>query len=219
MIQRQRTRRFSMKDKILLAVMILLTGVLVFYFVWNRPTHRSIAGIRDPIQKEASGSEQLEFLNYDIDMTYLYSYDIEGLVVKSTPYIGVGVYYYLSPMDVGLAWGKVAEYNDRMDFNWKQNNRYLSFEMTQQDIDNFGSSDEILCHCSNNHLITRDKKLRSEIRKIRAGDHIRIKGYLVNVDCYKPDGSGSCWHGSTVRDDTGAHACEVILVKEIEWLD
>ena len=54
---------------------------------------------------------------------------------------------------------------------------------------------------------------------VRRGDHIRIKGYLVNVDAVKPNGSESYyWHSSTSRTDTGDGACEVIYATEISWV-
>ncbi|MBR1701545.1 MAG: hypothetical protein IJ716_06265 [Lachnospiraceae bacterium] len=48
---------------------------------------------------------------------------------------------------------------------------------------------------------------------------MRLKGYLVNLDGSKPDGTTFYWNSSTTRSDSGAHSCEVIYVTGVEWLD
>ena len=64
-----------------------------------------------------------------------------------------------------------------------------------------------------------DESLRAAIKTIKKGDHIRIKGYLVNVDAVNRDMKTFTWHSSTSREDGGGGACEIIYVKDIEWLD
>ena len=82
-----------------------------------------------------------------------------------------------------------------------------------------GSVEDVLRQCSNNHLITLDPSVRKAVKRIKIGDHIRIKGYLVYVDGHHPSKKDFYWYSSTSRDDVGSTACEIILVKSVEWLD
>ena len=81
-----------------------------------------------------------------------------------------------------------------------------------------GSVSDINRSSSNNHLVPSDSKIRSKIKKIRTGDHIKIKGYLVSIDGLDEDGNTFYWDSSISRDDTGDGACEVIYVTDVKWL-
>jgi hypothetical protein len=62
------------------------------------------------------------------------------------------------------------------------------------------------------------------MRSIQTGDQVKIRGKLVNVDgtligeAWKYEGTKTIWQTSISRDDTGAGACEVLYVEEIEIL-
>jgi hypothetical protein len=82
----------------------------------------------------------------------------------------------------------------------------------------FDSDTEIMSCVSNNHLVSEKFYIRSKISRIRKGDHIRIKGYLISLNC-----DGETLWSSTVRDDTGMKAnnegsCEIIYVTDVRWL-
>ncbi len=69
---------------------------------------------------------------------------------------------------------------------------------------------------SNNHLITDSASVRAAIEAVRPGDQIRVDGLLVN---YAPEDQPD-WKRttSTVRNDDGNGACEVVFVDEITVL-
>jgi hypothetical protein len=46
---------------------------------------------------------------------------------------------------------------------------------------------------------------------VRAGDQIRLRGYLVRVAA----SDGWQWRSSLTRDDTGAGACELVLLESL----
>lgn len=98
--ENQRKRRL-----ILLGIVFVILLLFVFRdFPWGK--QRSVAGIREPIQTEASGAEQITRYGYEITLNYHYAYDIEGLVVCTKNYYGFAPEDKLSPKDVGLAWGR-----------------------------------------------------------------------------------------------------------------
>jgi hypothetical protein len=69
---------------------------------------------------------------------------------------------------------------------------------------------------SNNHMITDDKALRAQLADVNIGDQIRFKGALVN---YQVEDWQDFWRASsTIREDGGGGACEVVYFEEIEVL-
>jgi hypothetical protein len=65
---------------------------------------------------------------------------------------------------------------------------------------------------SNNHLISDDDFIRDQVKDIRVGDQIRVRGYLASYS--NPNGGRR--GTSTTRLDTGDGACETLYVKHFE---
>jgi hypothetical protein len=208
----------KVKNTIGFIVCLLILAVLAYFmFFEDKGVRRGIKGIPEPVQTEASGGTSFSKAGYDVNIEYKYSYEIEALVVHTHKYGGTGLGDQLSPLDLGLAWGKVAEYNDKIDFHWSQGNRWLNWETdSYNDIAVIGGENEVMRQASNNHIIPADTSVKRKVMKIRAGDRVRLTGYLVNVNAEKPNGTTFWWNSSTSRDDTGAHACEVFYVTKVE---
>jgi hypothetical protein len=68
---------------------------------------------------------------------------------------------------------------------------------------------------SNNHLLPADPLVADAVRKARKGDQVRFKGWLVS---YGQKGTPYSRGSSTVRNDRGNGACEVVYVTEFEIL-
>ena len=115
-------------------------------------------------------------------------------------------------VDLGLVWGpRVADLKQKYTFN--QGGRWL-FWSSKDPV----SDDErryITAHISNNHLIPAEgrRNLFKAVRWPGRGDKVRIAGYLVTI---KNLSGGVAVASSTSRDDTGAGACEVVWVDEIQ---
>ena len=87
-------------------------------------TRRAIAGIRAPIQTETDPEMfQINVAGFKTVITYKYAYDIEALVAHTKDYFSFDVGDQLSPRDLTLIWGKVAEHNQDVDFHWTQMTR------------------------------------------------------------------------------------------------
>jgi hypothetical protein len=70
-------------------------------------------------------------------------------------------------------------------------------------------------HLSNNHILCADEDLSRLILKVRPGDQVHFKGYLVN---YSQPANQFSRGTSTVRDDTGNGACETVFVTDFSIL-
>lgn len=203
-----------------IVIWILVIGAAAFILLQHKGRRRGVAGIDDPVQKAANGNVEMEVDGYNVKISYLYSYDISALVVSTHNYSSYDLGGKLAPKDLALAWGKVAEYNDRIDFHWSQSRRWYRWRAKSYDeIEPVGGVDGVSLHSANNHLIPADSVVKSSIKRIKKGDYVRLTGYLVNVDANKADGSKFWWNSSTTRSDTGDGSCELIYVTGVEWLD
>jgi len=206
---------------------IILFLVLIITF-FTRNNIRNVDEIMDeatnqPVQKEISNTEEIVFEKdgYLWQLTPLYDYDISALVVGRMNYQIFSIYKYSSllPIDLGLIWGSNVAgkvYQDKR-IKFRQDSRWCWVWWNGDAVFNL---DEF----SNNHLLTREKYLSSEAKKVNRGDQIRIKGKLVNITATPlggnkiPGQNTITWKSSTTREDSGAGACEIIYVEEIKVL-
>jgi len=114
----------------------------------------------------------------------------------------------LSPMDLALGWGNMArqEITSQLDIN--QGARWYHFRWKEKPP---LPVDEILSSSANMHMIPANKKVASMLQKIKTGQMVGIKGQLIEVEGY----NNWRWKSSLTRNDTGAGACEVVLVESI----
>ena len=70
---------------------------------------------------------------------------------------------------------------------------------------------EIVRSSANMHMIPADAHAARALAQVRAGDNVRIEGWLVEADA--PDGWR--WRSSLTREDSGSGACEVVYVCSI----
>lgn len=202
--------------KIVIAVLIIFIAAFLIYRSGYR---RGVAGIPDPVQTPAEGYEHYHMGGYDMSVDKMYRYEIEALVVHTKDYLSFDLGDQMSRHDFALAWGKIAEYNDRVDFHWSQSGRRVFVDVNDPQANSLvGNGSGSGYQLSNNHLIPANDSARLKLWAVRRGDHIRITGYLVNVDGHSKDGSTFVWHSSTSRNDTGDGACEVIFVEDVSWL-
>ena len=68
---------------------------------------------------------------------------------------------------------------------------------------------------SNNHVLIDDPAVRRQLMQAEPGDHIRLRGMLVD---YSNPRSKFYRSTSTTRSDTGNGACETVYVTEFELL-
>ena len=62
------------------------------------------------------------------------------------------------------------------------------------------------------HLIAADKAVAKQISRVRSGQVVKLKGYLV--EARRAD--GFTWTSSLSRTDSGNGACELMWVSDFE---
>lgn len=200
----------------------LIISLVVSFF--SRGSYRQVSDIypsvlEQPVQTEVSDKEIISFErdDYVYELTPLFDYEINGLVVHRFDYSWLGIYETgsLFPVDLCMIWGSNVEsgvYKDK-SLKFGQDYRWCWFRW-QGKLD-FDSNE-----ASNSHLLIVDEELQGVAKSVTYGDQVRILGKLVNVSGkYIGDEKNprqTVWKSSTTRTDSGAGGCEVIYVEGIE---
>jgi hypothetical protein len=161
----------------------------------------------DPIQKPVRGMPALRVENYVV--TPLAKFQVAGRV------LGARHYRFdreadLSPVDVAMGWGPMADPAVLRTIDISQSHRFYYWHVDAFPI----PAAEIAQHSANMHLVPTSPAVAKRLAAITEGQKIRFKGYLLQVEA----DDGWHWRSSTTRDDTGAGACELVLVDAIEVL-
>jgi len=142
-----------------------------------------------------------------------YDYDLAGMVVSYRHHDGNSRMHFLANdhlnmLDVCVVWGDSAtgERLHKIDF-W--NGIFTCNVRTRDDAAWRAFSMEQL---SNNHLISDDETIREQVKNIRVGDQIRVRGYLASYSSENGGKRGT----STTRTDTGDGACETLFVRQFD---
>ncbi len=209
----------------ILFIGFLLTGTVTCF---TRHSLRTVDAIRpetltEPLQTAATTASPIEFTRngYHYEVTPRFDYRISGLVVRKMNYgwFVIDRSQKAFSVDLCLLWGdnlrrKVHQdptirFSQDCRWCWAQWDSNLAFDLQQM---------------SNNHLLPADDRVEAKIKSLQTGDQISLRGKLVNVKARllgqggQYDSEAMTWNTSTTRNDTGAGACEVIYVEDVEVL-
>ncbi len=189
-----------------LAVWSLLTGAV--WWLWPAGALRHEPGVRldrEPEQQMIEPQPVGSFKKYTI--TAVAAYTIEARVLHTKRYWVDG--NDLVPYDVAVGWGAMSDQAvlDRLSIS--QCNRFFFYEWRNPPPIEIS---EIERHAANMHVIAANKAVAKAVKRLRRGEFVAMRGYLVNVG----GPNGFHWNSSLRRDDTGNGACEVFYVESIE---
>jgi hypothetical protein len=163
----------------------------------------------EPSQTPLSSQEPVvvELKKGEMRLTPVAEYRIAALVVGKETY-SHGWNAEVSPVDLGLAWGKLADPESRRYVSYSQSNRWTSFKMKE------GSPFEpayVISHASNHHIIPSTRNLWYAVKTIKEKQRVVLEGFLVNV-AGTYEGKPVWWKTSLSRTDSGNGACEILYV-------
>jgi hypothetical protein len=148
---------------------------------------------------------------YDIAITQKAAYRLCGIVVGRENYHS-GWNSLISPVDVALCWGKLAENGTYKRLRWSQGNRWYFWRAG----DEFGyNNDFVAQHSSNNHMIPATPNLAKAVKSLKEGDTVEMTGHLVDVTATKKS-ENYFWNSSTSTADRGDGSCEVIYLTRLK---
>lgn len=148
--------------------------------------------------------------NGEITITPVASYAISGVVVGTKKYSS-GWESEICPIDVAIIWGELTKPHVRATMKYSQSNRWVYYQWNEGcPVDQA----YIESHCSNNHCIPINDKIKKALFQIKKEDHVVLEGELVRIAGTRK-GNEIWWNSSTVRTDSGNGACEVFVVKRV----
>lgn len=115
-----------------------------------------------------------------------------------------------SPTDLALGWGPMAEPGMAEKLHIRQGGRAYRYEWGNEGPPM--APGQIVRNSANMHMVPADRGVARALAGVHAGDAVRVSGWLIRID--RDDGWR--WQSSLSRDDSGAGACELVLVCSIE---
>lgn len=119
----------------------------------------------------------------------------------------------LTPMDLALGWGAMSDSQVLSAFEISQDARFYSWRPVAASTPI--ATREVIRHSANTHVIPANATVASQLDRVRrGGEVVHLTGMLV--DGRRDD--GMTIRTSLTRTDSGAGACEVMLVQDVEIL-
>ncbi len=115
----------------------------------------------------------------------------------------------LSPTDLALGWGRMADPAVYQQLAISQSGRWYHYRWQNQPPI---PPDEIIASSANMHMIPANDAIAQQLSKLKPGKMVKIQGYLIEAS----NTQGWRWRSSLSRTDSGAGACEVVFVRAIE---
>jgi hypothetical protein len=142
------------------------------------------------------------------ELTPLADFSLEARVLSRHDYT-FDAASALAPIDLALGWGRMSDSAvlDRLDIT--QSARFYSWRWKDQPP---LPPAEIVRSSANMHLIPADAGVARDLDRVRVGMVVALRGRLVEAN----RADGWHWRSSLTREDSGAGACELVLVDAID---
>jgi hypothetical protein len=185
----------------------ILCSVALLWWLWPVPALRHPPGITaptTPAQENIPPKALGDFKGYQLQAQATYA--IHARVLHTKRYWVQG--NDLVPYDVALGWGAMSDQSVLDHLRISQTNRFFFYEWSDEPPI---APSEIERSAANVHIISANRTVAKAVSKLRAGQLVAMRGYLVNVT----GPNGFHWNSSLTREDTGNGACEVFYVEEL----
>ena len=192
----------------------ILKAALAGYLAWgawhwyaNRPFHEpdGVLAQDEPRLTNVPDGEKLHMGRWIL--TVRARYQVTARVLAREPY-HFDALADLIPEDLALGWGPMSDNRVLRTLEISQSDRFYYWRATAATAI---GRDVIIAHSANTHVIPQDALVARQLARLRPGEVVTLSGELV--DGVRNDGR---WiHTSLVRTDTGAGACEVLLVTDV----
>lgn len=170
--------------------------------------------LQPPVQEMLATPRVIKFSGkgYDGTITLKASYVVRGIVVGHMKYSS-GWQSAISPYDIALCWGALAQNNLYKKLSWSQSGRWYYWRYGSD----FGYDNSLVIpNSSNNHIIPSKPALAGVIGNLSAGKKVEIEGFLADVRAGNKEGRKVWWNSSTSREDTADGSCEIIYVTGVK---
>ena len=189
----------------IVCVFLILYGA---YDIWSERTLKQPAGVlvaEEPKQENLLDAAPFSLRGYRI--TPLANFELRARVLAREHYRwDAGA--KLAPVDLALGWGPMSDSAVLNQLKIWQDGRWYQFRAEHLPL----PVEQLQLHSANMHMIPADRATEKALQKVRPGQIIHLKGFLVAVQ----GDSGFQWRSSMTRSDSGGGACELIYVERFE---
>jgi hypothetical protein len=188
--------------------------IVVLSKAWGQWEHRAIhpadgaIAPNEPLQTDANGAPVIVLGRWTL--TPRATYDITARILGRENYRFDPI-SDLAPLDLALGWGPMSDNQVLQAFKISQGARFYSWRPVTESLPiDLG---EVTRYSANTHVIPANDAVASKLARLRLGGQVvHLKGLLV--DGARDD--GMTIRTSLTRIDSGAGACEFMLVQEIQ---
>ena len=204
-----------MRQTIPIRTILLALFLAVFCSCGPSPSGRDgspIDVLQPPsMEKQAPREIRVAKDGFDFAITQKAAYTVRGIVVGRENYHS-GWNTLISPSDVALCWGKLAENGTYRRLKWSQGNRWYFWRAGEE----FGyNNDFVAQHSSNNHVIPATPNLAKAVKSLKEGDAVELRGHLVDVTAVRKS-ENYFWNSSVSTTDRGDGSCEIIYLTQVK---
>jgi hypothetical protein len=164
-------------------------------------------GVLVPDEPQQQLVQRPPFAYGDYELTPLADFDIEARVLSVETYSMDGG-APVSPIDFALGWGPMSDSAVLSHFRIDQGARFFTIHPDEQALD----LKTAMLNASNMHLIPANGILEDQLKRVKPGNIVYLRGQLVSVR----GPNNFAWKSSLTRTDTGNGACELFYVESIE---
>jgi len=158
----------------------------------------------EPRQIPIEGGKPFEYRGYNI--TPLANFSLEARVLGAERY-RLDRESDLAPVDLALGWGPMSDSSILSQLDISQSGRFFFWSAARLPL----PRRQIEEHAANMHMVPADGHVESELKSLRPGQVITLKGYLIRAE----GTDGWKWVSSLTRGDTGRGACELVWVRDL----
>jgi hypothetical protein len=192
----------------------ILKVFLLCYIAWgawhwnaNRPVHApdGVLAADEPQQTNIADGEKLQMGRWTLTVRATYQLKARVLARESYHFDAMSD---LVPEDLALGWAPMSDNSVLRTIDISQSNRFYYWRTSAATR---LAHEIIVSHSANTHVIPQTPAIARVLARLRPGEVVTLSGELV--DAVRNDGR---WiKTSLVRTDTGAGACEVMLVTDV----
>jgi hypothetical protein len=193
---------------ILKAIALAYVGWGAWHWYASRPLHTpdGVLAEVEPQQVNVTDGAKVQMGRWTL--TVRATYRVTARVLAREPYHFDSL-SDLIPADLALGWGPMSDSRVLNTIEISQGNRFYYWRPSAATT---LARDSIIAHSANTHVIPQNSVIAHQLERLRPGAVVTLSGELV--DGTRNDGR---WiKTSLVRNDTGAGACEVMLVTDVE---
>lgn len=194
----------------LLVIALVLVAFGAARWAAQRPLAHSAGTLVSVEPRQTSPADDAPVAFGDFQLTPLADFELEARVLSREDY-SFGTESNLSPTDLALGWGRMSDSAVIDQLEIGQSARFYHYRWRDQPPIPPG---EIVRSSANMHLIPADDAVARDLDRVRVGQVVSLRGRLI--EARRADGWH--WRSSLTREDSGAGACELVLVDAISAL-